>query len=43
MAARCAANIKRLGYYVENQLRQVNEHLDNSWLEFQDSRKPRVK
>ncbi|XP_069698621.1 nuclear pore complex protein Nup214 [Periplaneta americana] len=43
VSARYAANIKDLVYYVENQLRQVNEQLDSNWLEFQESCKPNVK
>ncbi|KAJ4442243.1 hypothetical protein ANN_12109 [Periplaneta americana] len=42
VSARYAANIKDLVYYVENQLRQVNEQLDSNWLEFQESCKPNV-
>ena len=43
VSARYIANIKHLVYYVENQLRQLNEQLDCRWLEFQDSCKPSVK
>jgi hypothetical protein len=43
VSARCTANIKQLIYYVENQLRQLNEQLDIKWLEFQDSFKPSVR
>jgi len=43
VSARYTANIKHLVYYVENQLRQLNEQLDGRWLEFQDSCKPSVK
>lgn len=43
VSARCTANIKQLIYYVENQLRQLNEQLDSKWLEFQDSCRPSVR
>ncbi|PNF32473.1 hypothetical protein B7P43_G04906 [Cryptotermes secundus] len=43
VSARCTASIKQLIYYVENQLRQLNEQLDSQWIDFQDSCRPSVR